>query len=149
MNELTKRKTTISIQLNQEDIEKIFQRKKIKDVYSSIRNSETVTSYYNNMIETVKQNNKRNALIQEILADDDVAEDNERIIKTQLIEKALDLILTGKTKDFEFALILVINEVNVLMCIDDLEELLEETLNEFCNKIVEDSLFRVGLKFLN
>jgi len=140
----------LSVEVKEDDIQEIFKDKKIEKTYRHVRDSSFVVQYHSNAMEQLKQQwYKRFPRINDLLADKEVIEYNEKIIKTKLFNTALNKILNHEANNLDTALLLTISEENLIKVIDELEEILDQKVQELYNKIVQDVIFRVGLKFLD
>ena len=139
----------LAVNVNSDDIKRLFEKEKIASLYQNVRNADIVKMHYQKMIEEIELIHKQNYLVKEILQDEEVIEYTERIIKTQLLNYALERIVDKPKVNLEQAVIMCITQYNVLKAIDYLEENLKETLNEFCKRIIGNIIFKTGLKFLD
>lgn len=128
------------------NVEKFFQNSKILEHYQEVRPK--VQAYYENMHEELRQMYRRNYLVIEILQDEEMAVYCEFLLKKQLINKAIGKIANREIADIDLALLLVISEESMYQAIDALQEILEKELDEFTRCILNDTIFRVGIKFL-
>ena len=76
----------LSIEVKKSDIDRIFRKEKIAQLYKKVREAEIVKMYYQNMIDGLMEANKNNHRIKDILNDEEVLQYNEDVIKTKIIE---------------------------------------------------------------
>lgn len=145
MKEVKEFRQYLSVELVS-DVEGFFDKSRILKHYEQERSK--CQSYYESMIKELSQMYRRNYLVIEILQDNEVKEYCEKLLKKQLLNMALDKIATREVAEMDLALMLVISEESIYKAIDRLQEILEDEIDEFMRRIVQDTIFRVGLKFL-
>jgi len=137
-NSPIERRTTLQLDVRNVDIERFFKKGKIADLYQKVRNGEKVKRYYQEMIDRIKQLNPDGEveIISQFLEDEEVINDNELVIKIQLVNLAIYTMLSKGRSNLKATIISLLTEENLMETIDDLEDILCETLcNYYVNKV--------------
>ena len=121
------------VRVNLEDLQNLFGRKEISDCYEEMKKK--TEGYYQKMIKQVKENCESQIALM-LLEDKEVEKSNDVIIQTVLFNKALENLVSIGSGDFEKAVIDAITEENFIYGIDELKEITEETINEFCFNLI-------------
>ena len=130
-------KRMLLVEVGKEDVKRVFQNEKIAALYKKVRQAQVVEDYYQAMFEALKRENRHNNVILRILETEEIQAESDLIIKEQLLDLALYKMFVDGTRDRDIAVISVITEENVLGVIDDVQEILDDSMSEFCNNIMQ------------
>ena len=134
---MTDEKRMLLVEIDKEDVKRVFQNEKIANLYKKVLQIPVVEEYYKTMFKVLKHKHRHNNMILRILETEEIQVESDLIIKEQLLDLALYKMFVDGTKHRDIAVISVITEENVLGVIDDLQEILDDSMEDFCNNIMQ------------
>lgn len=115
------------------DVDAVFQRTDIMERYKALKESELMVSSYKEMIEEVKST-AGNEYFNQLLEKDVVKESLDMVIKTEFVNKALEILITNSDNiTFNEALVAAINEEEIESVMEILRVIVERMSQDFCD----------------
>ena len=138
------------VEAKKSDVKEVFKNEKIAEHYQKVRNSTTVESYYQDMIEAIMMDNKDNHRVKELLCDENIQRNNEKILMKIILNIASEKMREeGQDTLEEDVVMSLITQESLLKAIDELGEIMSDGVDEFCEEIVEEIINKVGLEFVD